>query len=810
MRASYEWLKELTGVDAPASEVAAKLTGGGLEVEAIETRGEGLDSVVIAEVRSKEKVPEKDKLTKVTVHDGTGLVEVICGAPNVPEPGGRVLFARVGAKLPNGMEIGERKLGGVLSRGMICSEEELDIGAGSAGIFIVGDDVKAELGTPIADALNLRDTLFELGLTPNRPDALGHVGIARDLALHYRLPFTFPKAKAPERFEDGELGVAIEIADPDRCPRYGAGLVRGVTMGPSPFWLRYRLHLLGLRAIHNVVDATNYVLMEHGHPTHAFDLSGVRGQKIVVRLAKDGEKMATLDDVERTFTDDDLLICDGEGPVAVAGVMGGANSEIADDTRDVLVECAYFEPTSVRRTGRRLGLHTDASHRFERGVDPNGVPAVLARTCQLIADLAGGTVVGRGVDENPKPITPKVVAFRLDRCDALLGFETPASEATRILEGLGCTVAPDGERAYQVTVPTHRPDMSREVDLSEEVLRIEGFDKVPTAIPHVRPSAEGTPRAIRFVRAAREAAAVAGLNEAVSYSFVAPHELERARVAPATVVLENPLSEERSVMRTSLLPGLAAAARRALRRQVDRVALFEVGNVFLPSNDALPREERRLSFLLAGPRSAWIGDGAPFDFYDGKGYVESVVRSLCLSEARFALDDALDETAAWLHPRRRASVAVGGPGLAVPEAVLLGSVGELHPDVADALELETRAIYGELSLPGLLRAHELAGDPQATPLPRFPAVRRDIALEIDEAHPAGAVAEAIREAGGGLVEEVRLFDLYRGSQVAEGRKSLAFRVTYRDLEATLTDKKVDKAHARVEKAVKGQFGANVR
>jgi len=803
MKASYQWLKELTGVDASPAEVAERLTAGGLEVEALEARGEGLDSVVIAEVRSKEKVPDKDKLSKVVVHDGTGLVEVICGAPNVPEPGGRILFARVGSVLPNGMEIGERKLGGVLSRGMICSEEELDIGAGAAGIFIVPDAIDAAPGTPIADALSLRDTIFEIGLTPNRPDALGHIGIARDLALHCSVPFEPPAPKTPERFEDGELGVAIEIADPERCPRYGAGLVRNVSMGPSPFWLRYRLHCLGLRAIHNVVDATNYVLMEHGHPTHAFDLRKVRGQKIVVRLAGSGEKMATLDEVERTFTDDDLLICDGEGPVAVAGVMGGANSEIADDTSDVLVECAYFEPRSVRRTGRRLGLHTDASHRFERGVDPNGVPAVLARTSQLIADLAGGTVVGHGIDANPKPIAPVVVDFRVDRCDALLGFETAPAEVERVLTSLGCGVESAGERKYRVTVPTHRPDITREVDLTEEILRTEGFPKVPTSIPHVRPSAEGTPQDVRFVRATRIVAAVAGLNEAVSYSFVAPHELAAARAPRATVLLENPLSEERSVMRTSLLPGLAAAVRRATRRQVDRVTLFELGNIFL-SGGELPNEERRLAFLLAGPREAWIGDGEPFDFYDGKGFVESIVRPLCLNAPNLTIDDALDEAAPWLHPRRRAAVSVGDP------AIPLGSIGELHPDVADALELDGRAIYGDLSVDALFRARQAVGDPQASALPRFPAVRRDIALELDETLSAGTVADAIREAGGGLVEEVRLFDLYRGAQVAAGKRSLAFRVTYRDLTSTLTDKKVDKAHAKVEKAVKGQFGAQVR
>ncbi|RLB45255.1 MAG: phenylalanine--tRNA ligase subunit beta [Deltaproteobacteria bacterium] len=806
MLASYNWLVELTGVTASPREVADKLTGGGLEVEAFETRGEGLDSVVIAEVRSKTKVPDKDKLSHVVVFDGEGEVDVICGAANVPDPGRRVLFARVGSVLPNGMEIGERKLGGVLSRGMICSEVELEIGTGAEGIFVVPADIEAAPGTPIADALGLRDTIFELGLTPNRPDGLGHIGLARDVAVHFGQTFTPPAPPEPARRGDGELGVSIEVADADRCPRYGAGLVRGVTLGPSPFWLRYRLHCLGLRAIHNVVDATNYVLLEHGHPTHAFDQASVRKRAIVVRLATDGEKMTTLDEVERTLTADDLLICDGEGPVAVAGVMGGANSEIGDATSDVLVECAYFAPRSVRRTGRRLGLHTDASHRFERGVDPNGVPRVLARTTQLIADLAGGAVIGAGVDENAQPIAPPVIDFRLDRCDALLGFETAPAEAVRIFEGLGFSVEKTGERTFRVTVPTFRPDISREVDLTEEVLRFRGFPLVPTTIPHVRPSADGTPLEVRFDRLTRGIAAIAGLYEAVNYAFVSRPELAAARAPEASVILENPLSEDRSVMRTSLLPGLAAAAGRALRRQVQRVTLFEVGNTFTATDGDLPREDQSLAFILAGPREAWIGDGEAFDFYDGKGFIEAIVGPLCLSAPVFSIDDELSEKAPWFHPRRRAAVAVQIDG----EHIALGSLGELHPEVAEALDLDTRAIYAELSVPALFRARQAVGDPQASALPRFPAVNRDIAMELDEEHSAGVVADAIRYAAGDLVEQVRLFDLYRGEQVAAGKKSLAFRVTYRDPAATLTDKKVDKAHARAAKAMKAQFAATVR
>ncbi len=802
MRASYKWLAELSGVDAPALDVAEALTRAGLEVEAVEDFGVGLERVVVAEVRGKGRVPERDKLTLVRVFDGEAEHDVVCGAPNVPEPGGRVLLARLGARLPGGLEIGERELAGVVSRGMLCSETELEIGAGSSGIVVLGSDVDAKPGTPAVEALGLRDWVFEIGLTPNRPDGLGHMGLAREVALLHGVPFRPPEPEQPARVAPSAPAAAVEITDPERCPRYGAALVVGVTIAPSPFWLRYRLHVLGLRAIHNVVDATNLVMLEHGHPTHAFDLAKVRGSRIVVRRAHGGEQMKTLDGVLRTFTDDDLLICDAEGPVAVAGVMGGEDSEIGAGTEDVLLECAYFDPRSVRRTSRRLGLHTDASHRFERGVDPNGVPQVMARAATLIAELSGGALAPRSIDEHPRPIRPAVVPLRRARAKKLLGVDVPRERAEEILRGLGCEPAPDGEGAWRVTVPTFRPDLGREADLIEEVGRIHGYDHIPTEVPHVRPSAEGTPRAVRFVREVREHAAAAGLHEAINYSFLSRRELVAARVPTDAVLLQNPLSEEREVMRTSLLPGLARAVVRSQRRQVDRVGLFEVGHVFHPTEETLPEEQRRLALLVSGPRREWVGDAGPADFYEGKGIVEAIVRPLTGVLPDMRHDAKLEDDAPFLHPARRAAVHVAG--------VRVGVLGEIHPDVADDLGLGHRGVFAELSLDRLLEAAERVGPPQARPLPRFPAVVRDIAMVVEERIAAAEIARALREEGGGLVEDVVLFDLYRGEQVPSGHRSLAFRVVYRDPGATLTDKRVDGVHQKLARAARERFGANLR
>jgi phenylalanyl-tRNA synthetase beta chain len=826
MLVSFRWLQELCPVDAGVAEVAHRLSLAGLEVEAMEEKGKNLSGVVIAEVRAKSPHPKKGKLTLVTVFDGEDELEVVCGASNVPEAGGRILFARSGAVLPNGIKIALRKVGGVESNGMICSEAELEIGTDAEGIFVVDPDNGAPPGTSAADALDLHDIILDIGLTPNRPDCLGHVGIAREIGVLFGAGYKSRKAAGPRStfsaggsFQPGEPttnltplwdneseavdppelpAISVEIADGDRCPRYGAALVSGVKVAPSPCWLRYRLHNLGLRALSNVVDATNLILLEWGHPIHAFDLARLGGSKVVVRRATDGEKMPTLDGVERTFTDDDLLICDGNGPVAVAGVMGGLDTEIRDETKDVLIECAYFDPRSIRRTSRRLGLHTDSSHRFERGVDPEAVPRVLASAASLIAELGGGSAATTAIDRVATAYESKSIRFRPSRAAQLLGTAVSKDESLRILESLGCRIVEQSDEAITAEAPSWRPDLKREVDLIEEVARVRGYEKIPTAVPRVHPSEAGTSGLLKFVDRLREAAVTSGLYEAVNYGFLSVDDLRKARVSTDVVPLANPLSEERSVMRTSLLPGLTAAATRAQRHGATEVRLFELARTFHPSHDVLPREDTVLAIVLAGQRSAWIGGEQSFDLYDGKGVIQAVVDRVFGR----APELATGEVPSFLHPKRSAVVTLASRPI--------GFVGEMHPDVGDDLGLIGRVIYAELDVPGLHALSEELGPSQARGLPKFPAVARDIAMLVRDQFSAGEIAVALRQASKGLAESVSLFDLYRGDQIPDGHRSLAFRVTYRDREGTLTDKRVDQVHASLAKLASDRFEATIR
>ncbi len=836
MLASHRWLQELSGVDATPEEVAEKLTCLGLEVEAIH-RFDPPAGVVVGEIRKRTQHPTKDKYTIVELFDGAETVTVLCGARNVPDVGGKVLFARVGARLPIGkdkglVELAPKTIAGVESRGMICSEPELDVGAEGDGIIVLSPD--AIPGTPLVEALPVGDVVFELGVTPNRPDCLGHIGIARDLAAAYAVPFAAPPVRAPAFWAEGVQSVVrasgerllleweggrevaletppvgpfeVRLEDASRCPRYGAAFVVGVKVRPSSFAIRYRLHVLGLRAINNVVDATNIVMLETGHPIHAFDWDKIVERRIVVRTAQDGETLTTLDEVERRLTSDDLLICDGERPIALAGVMGGANSEIGSETQHVVIECAYFDPRSVRRTSRRLGIHTDASHRFERGVDPADVPRVLARAASLIASVAapGAIALRDAIDVVAVPVEKRRVILRRQTLHGILGVEVPWDEACRILEALGCEVDAADDESFSVRTPSWRPDLaaypaSGEADLVEEIARVHGYEKIGYVVPRVSPSRAGTPRRILFERRLREVVAGAGLHEAIGYAFVAPEDLAKARVPTDAVPLRNPLSEDRSVLRTSLLPGLAGGAVRSLHRQVEEVGLFELGRVFAPAA-ALPDERTMLGLLLAGRRHAWLGPARPVDFYDLKGAVEYVAEAIG-APLRCELDDSLDAER-YLHPRRRARLWVGDRSV--------GLMGELHPEVTEDLGLGCRTLYGELEVEALRQAIESWGAPQAEAPPRFPGASRDVSFEVAEDVTAAALVETIREAAGGLAESVRVFDLFRGGSLPEGRMALGLRILYRDPGRTLTDKQVDKVHSKVIAVAERVHGAKPR
>ena len=818
MKASYRWLKALVpGLDVSPRELGDRFSAAGIAVDGIEEYGAGTASLVVAEVKKIEPHPKRDKLRLVTLDRGGVEQRVVCGASNVPDPGGLVCFAPLGATLPAvGMTLTPKDIGGVTSEGMICSEREMGLVAEAKkdddpGILILPSGTGAP-GTPLREALPaVHDFIYELDLTPNRPDALGHLGLARDAAAILGLPFAPPQPDSPSAVAAGSITslASVTIEDTERCPHYGASMVLDVKIGPSPLWLKYRLESLDVRSISNVVDVTNLVMLEFGHPMHAFDFDLVRGGKIVVRRARqEGEKLKTLDGVERTLVTDDLVIADGEGPVALAGIMGGEGSEIRKETRRVLLECAYFTTRGVRRSARRHALHTESSHRFERGVDPADVPDVLAHAASLLTALAGGKAVSGTIMAGIPLAHPAPIRLRSSRLDALLGVPVPFTEATAILTRLGFTVAPaaDGTEA-SVVPPTHRPDIAGEADLIDEVLRVRGIDTVPTVLPAIRPQ---PPRATGLVQnRVRRAAVEVGLSEAVTFGFVSPKDIAALGLPSAPVTLKNPLGEERSAMRSSLLPGLLDALRRARRRGVGDVRLFTVGNRFVEpfTADGLPTELSSFAAVVAGNRRAVLDKPVEVDVYDAKGLaVEIVERATGLPASVTAL--TLETRPTFLHPRGAGGVQV--------EGVTVGSFGPIHPDVADLLDLGGPCVLVDLDLRALAALGVRV--PKFAPIPVLPAATRDIALVVHDDVGAGSVGDAIREAGGAICEEVELFDLFRGGQVPADHRSLAFHVVYRDPRAaadpeaakTLTDEEVDRTHEKVVAAVKERFGAVLR
>ena len=827
MRASYRWLKELLpGLAASPEEVAQRFGGGGLAVDGVHSFGAGLEGLLVVKVLGKEPHPKRTQLNLVTIDRGGVEQRVVCGASNVPGPGGLVVLAPLGATLP-GMDgpLAPREIGGVLSEGMLCSETELGLAESAEGILILPEG-SAKPGTRFVDAFPAaQDTIYELDITPNRADAFGHVGLARELAALIDLPFTPPAAGTPQKAASADLAslIQIENRDTERCPHYGAGAVLDVQIAPSPLWLQWRLHSLGVRPISNVVDVTNLLLLEFGQPLHAFDLDRVRGGRIIVRRATAGEPFSTLDGVARKLDADDLVIADAEGPSALAGVMGGLDSEIRPTTQRVLLECAYFTPRGVRRSARRYGLHTEASHRFERGVDYGQVAHVLDRAKTLLTELASGSAVPGAIHARGAEPTLPEITLRSARLDALLGVAVPFDDARAIIERLGfpvLEVTGQGEQAVLRTrAVSHRPDVAREVDLIEEVCRVRGLDEIPTRLPAVIPQ---PPRTTGKLERETGAAAVAlGLSEAVTHAFVSESDLAKVHAPKPSVWLSNPLSEERNVMRTSLLPGLLEALRRARRRGETRARLFTIGSCFgatvkeaasgtrprLPADVGnLPHEALRFAAVLAGSRHEYLSlKPEEVDVFDAKGLALELVERVTGQRATVQL---AEKKPGHLHPRGASEIWAG--------KTLLGSLGPLHPDVVDAFDLGGGAQIIELDLDAVQRLGKAT--PQFRAIPRLPPVTRDLSLVVGDDVGAGKVSAVLEQAGGALCESIELLGLFRGGSLPEGQKSLTFRVICRDPNArtlaeearTLTDKEVDEVQARMLKAAQSEFGASLR
>jgi phenylalanyl-tRNA synthetase beta chain len=796
MKVSLRWLRDYVPVTAPAADVASRLTMAGLEVEGVTHLGAGLATVVVAEVLAAEKHPQADKLSIVTITDGAETVKVVCGAPNVPPPGNKVAWAKPGTKLPGGMVVETRPVRGVTSPGMLCAEDELGLGDDHSGIIVFEPGLFS--GTSVADFF--ADDVLEIAVTTNRPDCLGHLGVAREVGALYGLPLTRPIINLTPYLLDHPVTelARLRLEDPAGCPRYTARVVTGLAIAPSPRWLQARLRAVGVRPISNVVDVTNYVLMEYGHPLHAFDRARLAEATIVVRRAREGERMTTLDEQIRQLTPEDVLICDAARPVAVAGVMGGRESEVGAATTEVLLESAMFAPSAIRRTSKRLGLQTEASYRFERGADPNIVDEASARACQMMAELAGGRVARGMLDEYPRPVRPREVPLRLAYARRLLGIDPGEARITELMHAVGVETAPPEAGTIVCRVPTYRPDLTREVDLCEEIVRLHGLGAVPATL-HLTARAP-TPSGDAVGEAARDALAALGLDEVITMGFTAGRKIAALgfpegdpRRTP--VAVRNPLREDHAVMRTSLLPGLLDVARLNLDRSNTDVRLFEVGTIFVPHAGApLPDEPRFAAALLSGRRDGWLAPGAPLDFYDAKGVV------LALAE-RLGLDAAADEPAPapFLHPGQAAVVTVGGQPA--------GLVGQVHPRTREAFGIEAPCFYLELSLaaaPGLpVRKYR--------ELPRFPAVVRDISFFAPVDLPAAAITRAVAALVEPLRETVRVVEDYRETgKVPAGQKGMLWSITYRAADRTLTDDEVNQAQRRLVAHLQQALGVEPR
>lgn len=800
MRISYKWLSEYLALP-PVEELAARLTAVGLEVEAVERVGAGLSGVVAARILASEKHPNAEKLSVTRVDAGRGEpLQVVCGAKNY-QVGDVVPLAMVGTTLPGGTRIERAKLRGVESSGMLCSAKELGIDPDASGLYILAREVVP--GTPIVKALELEDVLLEVNVTPNRPDALSHVGIAREVAAAFGREVALPNPRLTEGGGPAADAVRVRIEAPEKCHRYAARVVEGVRIGPSPGWLSRRLEACGVRSISNVVDVTNFVLLELGHPLHAFDLDKVAGREIVVRTAKAGEKLTTLDGKERALDPDDLVIADRDRGSALAGVMGGGHSEIAADTTCVLIESAWFAPPGIRRTSRRHGLMTEASYRFERGADPGMVLAALDRCAAMTAELAGGIVRSGVVDANPRPFRPAEVRLRWARPSQVLGMDVPRDEARRILTGLGLTERASGEEGATFAVPSWRQDLAIEEDLIEEIVRTRGYDSIPETLPRLALDTPALPVEAIATERVRNALEAGGFSEAVNFSFLARSELAAFDRDAKPVALKNPISADLAVMRTSLVPSLLRNAAHNLKQKTESIRVYELARVYggkqAGLGDAPATEPQRVAAVAYWRRSphGWNVPDEVFDFYDAKHVVENVLQVLGIAGASYV--PALREIP-WLHPRSACRVRIQHD---------VGWLGEVHPAVAEAYDLPRGMFALELDVDQLAASARLV--PAYRPVSRFPPASRDLAVLVDESIGAGRFLGILDElAAECFVEERTLYDDFRGGAIPRGKRNLACYIRYRAPDRTLTDEEVDRLHHRIVERVLTDLRAELR
>jgi len=800
MKVSLKWLEEYVDTTLPPADLANRLTMAGTEVKGWQVIGGNWENIVVGQIIAINPHPGADRLTLPTVDLGTEQQTVVCGAPNL-RLGDKVAFAHVGAQLIDGhsgqvIRLKPAKIRGVVSSGMVCSEKELGISDSHEEIMVL--PAEAPVGTPLVDYMG--DIIFDLEITPNRPDCLSVIGIAREVAA-----LTGQKVHLPEvGYETAPLAIdrqiSVDIVDPDLCPRYCASLITGVRVAASPRWLQQRLLACGMRPINNIVDITNYVMLEYGQPLHAFDYHQIRGKKIIVRRADEGENIVTLDGVKRVLSQDTLVIADREQAVAIAGVMGGADSEVTEETTAILLEAANFNPASIYYTGNTLNLPSEARLRFERGISPELTIPALKRATQLIIQLAGGEAAKGLVDAYPGKQEPEPIRLSTGEVNSFLGVEFSIDQIKAALVSLGfdCQPAASASEIW-VTAPYWRSDIHQPVDLIEEVARIIGYDQIPaTMLGGPVPRQDPDP-ILTLKQEVRRSLVGYGFQEVLTYSLTSlellnkllpePHPLE-----PAPLRLANPMTADQEYLRPNLRANLLAALSANRRHETGGIRLFELGRVYLPRPKDLPSEPEVLCGLLTGPRfeESWHGGGEMVDFFDAKGVVDGLLSRLGV-EASF--EPGEDES---LHPSKQAAIAIDNN--------ILGVIGELHPKVAEAFELSGKVYLFEINLTALLPF--TLGHKLFQPIPRFPAIVRDIALVIDSGVAHRQVQDIIT--GFPLVSQVALFDVYAGGQLPPGKKSLGYRITFQSPTHTLTDEEVNKVQQQILSKLSAQFGATLR
>lgn len=817
MKISLEWLNDYIDIDLEPSRVAEMLTTVGLEVEGAQYEAIDVKGVVAARVGNIRNHPDSDKLRTCTATTDKGEFNIVCGDPSISD-GDMVPLALPGFKLPDGREIKEAKVRGVNSSGMFCSEKELGISEDGTAVMILPDDT--EPGKSMEDILQQLDpkvninasggvkkeghslcnnSIFEIGLTPNRSDCLSLFGFARELSALTRKETRFPDISMKETSGKCADEISVTIEEPDLCSRYSARIIKGIKIGKSPLWLRKRLEGAGVRPINNVVDVTNFVMLELGQPLHAFDLSRIKDGKIVVRKAVKGEKLVTLDEVERTLNEGELLICDSKDPVALAGVMGGLHSSVVDETKNILLESAHFNPSAVRKSVRKTGLHSESSHRFERGTDIEGVVKALDRAARLIGELAGGEVLSGAIDNYPRPYEKREILFRPERCRAILGMDISDKESVGFLTALDMEVSGSGDK-YTVIPPSYRVDIEREIDLIEEVARLKGYDLIPVeALSGSIPEriSQGWRSEIYPVR---RFMADSGFNEVVNYSFEGPQEIDKLALDEKDALrkrikLLNPISEELSVMKSTLISGLLARVAFNIKKQNRDLQLFEARKVFRQEGKDI-EEGFRLTALMTGSKGPLLWREEK-DIFHLKGVLENLLDLLNVREYTFENCSNIN----YLHPGKGATLHVAGKKV--------GILGEIHPQVCDAYEISQKVVLFDIDLEALLDDQSVEKI-RFSDIATYPYVERDMALLVDKGVTVHDILENVKAVKSHLLEKVEVFDQYEGKGIEEGKKSLGIRIRYRSLEGTLTDEEVNGLHKSVLSSVVEKVGATVR